>query len=199
MAIKTLHLQQCRRTSAADHSDHRKRDVFIRYNCRDGYPTIFCTTWHSYLCPFLFIYSFIFFLFERLVNHHFWFRVFVVDKIEKEDVLASSVGVYDFLFKKKRERQKLFTKLFSIKKGREKQKFFLINRYRYSIGEDVFLIKKIKKKEFFINRNRYSYNQIFGAAEQRTQGRTSTSLRITPWRERPRRGISFSTGRWRLA
>lgn len=42
-------------------------------------------------------------------------------------------------------------------------------------------------------------HQVFRAAEQRSQGRASTSLRITPRRNRTRRGISFSTGRWRLA
>jgi len=41
--------------------------------------------------------------------------------------------------------------------------------------------------------------QVFGAAEQRTQGRASTSLRITPRRNRTRRGVSFPTSRWRLA
>lgn len=42
-------------------------------------------------------------------------------------------------------------------------------------------------------------HQIFGAAEQRSQGRASTSLRIKPRRNRTRRGVSFPTGRWRLA
>lgn len=41
--------------------------------------------------------------------------------------------------------------------------------------------------------------QVLGAAEQRTQGRASTSLRITPRWNRTRRGVSFPTGRWRLA
>lgn len=41
--------------------------------------------------------------------------------------------------------------------------------------------------------------QVFGAAEQRSQGRASTSLRITPRRNRTRRGIPFSSGRRCLA
>lgn len=42
-------------------------------------------------------------------------------------------------------------------------------------------------------------NQVFGAAEQRSQGRASISLRITPRRNRTRRDVSLSSGRWRLA
>lgn len=41
--------------------------------------------------------------------------------------------------------------------------------------------------------------QVLGAAEQRSQGRASTSLCITPRRNRTRRGVSFSTSRRRLA
>lgn len=41
--------------------------------------------------------------------------------------------------------------------------------------------------------------QVLGAAEQRSQGRASTSLRITPRRSRTRRGVSFSIGRRCLA
>lgn len=42
-------------------------------------------------------------------------------------------------------------------------------------------------------------HQVLGAAEQRTQGRASTSLCIAPRRNRTRRGVSFPISRWRLA